>query len=482
MGIIITFLLLCCVFFTVGQSSALAAAQPEEEDKNRPTVSLLTNYYDQDGDHGAVNGGIGSQKLESFTQEAHIYLPAQDRPASLKLSAGIDHFTSASLRLIDKYKTSASAALGDVSGKETRVFGSLGYEYENKKAKTISSLGFGYSQEYDVRSLSLNLGWSKEMPAANLLYQFGLSALADRWLVIYPGEFRNQTMGYANSNGGSNGSGGSGNGSGGGSGSGGSGGSNGSGGGSHGQSGASVDTTQVPVGYATPIDIANSPTATKNGKTYPIDWRYSVNMTHKLNYVLHPRVNGAVGLDFTFQSGLLSTPFYRVYFNDGVLNELDKEVRIERLPRVRYRAAIYNRLNYQLTDVVGIRTMLRYYRDNWGIQGYTANIELPIKIGTAFSINPFYRISVQKGSRYFAAYGAQVYRPGSYYTSDYDLSSFTFHKIGAAIRVAPLNGIFGTSNREYFTGIASIGLRYAYSSRTDGFKAHSVSIELNIKL
>ncbi len=194
-------------------------------------------------------------------------------------------------------------------------------------------------------------------------------------------------------------------------------------------------------------------------------------------------MNGAVGVDLTFQSGLLFTPFYRVYFNDGVINELNKEVRIEKLPRLRYRGAVYARYDYQVTSYLGLRTMARYYADNWGIQGLTASVEVPLKIGAAFSINPFYRIALQQGSKYFAGYAEHVYTPESFYTSDYDLASFTAHKIGGALRLSPLNPVAGIKNEEgsrYLFSLASVGLRYAYYMRSDGLKAHSVSLELNL--
>jgi hypothetical protein len=483
MGIILTLILVCCVFFTFGQTP-LPPPPPDEGAERPVTLSLLSNYYDQDGEHGAVNGGIGAQKLESYSQEAHIYIPVKEL-SGLSFNAGADHFTSASLRLIDKYKTAASAAQGDVSGDETRVYSSLGYDFGNKPKHSVTSIGIGYSKEYDVNSYSLNLGWNKEIPAKNLTYHFGLSGVADRWLVIYPGEFRNQILGTSEEGGSSGGSGGN---SGGNTGSGGSGSSGkptGSGSDTDGQSGAStVDSSygQVPVGYATPLPVTGN-TATKNGKTYPVDWRYSLNITNKLSYVINSRMNGAVGLDLTYQSGLLSTPFYRVYFNDGITNELDKEVRIEKLPRQRYRGAVYARYDYHFSSIAAIRTMARYYIDNWNVSGITASIEVPVKLSGFLSVSPFYRISIQNGSKYFAGYGEHVYKPGGYYTSDYDLSSFNAHKAGTTLRVSPLKPIVGVKNEagsDYLFGLSSIGMRYAYYWRSDGFRSHSFSLELNV--
>lgn len=498
MGIIITILLmLSVVLFSFGQTAKAQTAPPEE--KRPTTISLLTNYYEQEGEHGAVNGGIGSQELESTSQEAHIYIP-RHKLSGIKINLGIDHFTSESLRFIDKYKTSASAAQGNVSGDETRYYTSFGYDFGNKKKKTVTSLGVGYSQEYDVKSYSANFGWLKEIPATNLQYQAGLSFVADRWLLIYPGEFRTQIM-MAETEGDSGGNSGgtSGGNSGGHSGGGNSGGGTSGGSGSSGKkpggyngddilissgTGASTyDSTynQVPAGYATPIPV-DGKTVTKDGKTYPIDWRYSVNLTNKLSYVINQKMNGAVGLDLTYQSGLLSTPFYRVYFNDGIINELDKEVRIEKLPRKRWRAALYGRYNYHFHTNIVLRTMARVYADNWGVSGITASVELPLKFNSALSLVPFYRFAAQQGSKYFAPYAEHQFSPGSFYTSDYDLSGFNSHKVGGAIRLSPLRPITGIKDEEntgYVFSLASASFRYAYYTRTDGFKANSFSLELN---
>lgn len=500
MGIILTIILLIAfAFVSFGQGDK------KQETTDRPiTVSLLSNYYDQDGEHGAVNGGIGSQQLESYSQEAHIYIPRHDL-SGLKVNAGIDHFTSESLRFIDKYQTAASAAQGNVSNDETRVYGSLGYDFGNKPKRTITSVGLGYSQEYDVKSYSLNYGWTKELPRQDWVYQFGLSFVADRWLVIYPGEFRTQvtalveeggTSGGGTSNGGTS--------TGGSSGGGNSGGSSGSGSGGgtsghrpaadsrqehkssffSGSTGASIyDSTayQTPVGYAGPIPVSGK-TDTKDGKSYPVDWRYSVNMTNKLSYVINRRMNGAIGLDLTYQAGLLSTPFYRVYFNDGVTNELDKEVRIEKLPRQRIRAALYGRYNYHFHSYAALRTFVRFYADNWKIYGVTAQVEVPVKLGGWVTLMPYYRVAVQQGTPYFAAYGEHVYLPDSYYTSDYDLASFTGHKLGGSLRIAPLQPIFGVKDEDnvsYVFSLASASFRYGYYMRSDGFHSNSFTLELN---
>jgi len=514
MGVIIAVVFIVfCSLFARGQEHTADNKIKDLEEKRPATISLLSNYYGQDGEHGAVNGGIGSQFLESYSQEAAIYIPIRDSSA-FKVHAGVDHFTSASLRMIDKYKTEASTAQGNVSKDETRKYGNISFDLADKKHNSIHTPTLGFSTEYDVSSVNMGYSWTKFFPEKNMSYQVGGTLVVDRWLMIYPGEFRTQVMGYqyvgtnTTGSGGTSGSGGTTTGSGTTSG-GNSGGTSGSGqkmtssggsgsttgastttgseGGNSGYTtGASTDTAswkEVPVGYAKPIAVTGE-TATKGGKTYPVDWRYSWAITNTVTYVINQRMNGAIGLDIMGQTGLLSTPFYRVYFDDGVSTELDKQVYIEKLPRQRLKAALYTRYNYQFADNVSLRLGARYYQDTWDISALTASVEVPVKLTGSLSIDPFYRIHLQQGSKYFAAYGKHVYSTDGYYTSDYDLAGFTAHKIGATLRLSPLKPLFSLYNKSASSifSMPSVGIRYAYYMRSDGLKASSVSLEMNFNL
>ncbi|RYE28994.1 MAG: DUF3570 domain-containing protein, partial [Sphingobacteriales bacterium] len=91
--------------------------------------------------------------------------------------------------------------------------------------------------------------------------------------------------------------------------------------------------------------------------------------------------------DLTSQSGFLSLPFYRVYFNDGTVHQ-------EKLPDTRTKLPLGLRANYFLGDNVIIRTYYRYYTDNWGLKSHTVNLEVPVKI------NPFVSLLFNNFRRY----------------------------------------------------------------------------------
>lgn len=68
---------------------------------------------------------------------------------------------------------------------------------------------------------------------------------------------------------------------------------------------------------------------------------------------------------------------------------------------------------------------------------------------------------------------------GSTGAGDYDLTGFSTHKVGAAIRLSPFGPIAGIKDEEntgYVFSLASASFRYAYYTRSDGFRANSFSV------
>jgi len=513
MAILLTicFLLITLSFF--GQTDTI---KPKKD--TRPVkVSLLGGYYDQDGDHSAVNGGTGSQELFSNTMESMIYIPLKDSSA-VKVDGGFDYFTSASMLKIDKYMTSASSGTSNVSGDELRTYAHLSFDLASKKKGMLFTPSIGFSNEYDVRSINTGLAWSKNLNKRMGNYTVGLNFISDRWMMVYPGEFRAAASEYTSgaspiwTSGASTGSGStSGEGSGGDSGnmsgyngiekdsgedsgstSGNTSGST-SGGtttsgaspvytGSGSTSGSAYESPQVSSAVVIPV---TGKTIEKDGKTYPVDWRYSLSLSNGYTYVINRKMNAAVGIDLTAQWGMLSTPFHRVYFNDGVKDDFDKEVRIEKLPELRLKSALYARYNYSVNAYLKLRAYARYYYDTWDIHALAVTVETPVKVTNWLTITPFYRLSAQKESKYFAPYGEHTFRQGDYYTSDYDLSKFTSHKVGGAIRFAPLKpiaGIRNPSSGSYLFAFKTAGVRYSAYTRSDGLSAQAVTFELTFEL
>src|SRR5665647_228894 len=65
-------------------------------------VSLLMSFYNQDGSHSPVNGGIGTEKLEDKTPTLVISIPLNNNDV-LTVDAGISAYTSASSSNINPF-------------------------------------------------------------------------------------------------------------------------------------------------------------------------------------------------------------------------------------------------------------------------------------------------------------------------------------------------------------------------------------------
>jgi hypothetical protein len=190
---------------------------------------------------------------------------------------------------------------------------------------------------------------------------------------------------------------------------------------------------------------------------------YSASLSY--SQVVNKRLQIALILDGIYQNGLLATKYQRVYFTDG-------SERTETLPDTRFKLPVGLRANYFLDDRFIVRAFYRYYADDWGIRSHTVNLELPVKINPFFSVSPFYRYYVQTAASYFAPY-AQHAPTELFYSSDYDLSDFNSHFLGAGFRYMPEKGVFGVKRW------TMLELRYGHYIRNMGL--HSDIVSLNAR-
>lgn len=405
-----------------------------EKEKRAVKISLLSNYYEQDGNRSAINGGLGSQHLNSYAEDVNIFFPVNDSSA-FKIGGGVDYFTSASLQDIDKGGNAKS-----VSGDETRKYINLGYDLGLNNGLSLSPSA-GLSSEYDVTSGNAGLSLLKPVKKWNANYSSSFSFVLDRWMMVFPGEFRPVST-DANTSASSN----------------------------------SNSDYAIPFTY-------NGTVLKKDGQLYPIDWRQSYAFINNYSFAITKKMNAAIGLDLLVQTGLLSSPFNRVYFNDGEGDESRKEVRIENLPRQRKKIALSARYNYFINPYVVLRSHIRYYEDSWGIKATTISVEAAVKLLRSLSVTPFYRYHLQGAADYYRAYGQHVYKPGAYYTSDIDLGEFTAHKLGAGLRYVPFKQHADTDAHKKSTVLLKdLSLRYAKYKRQDGLHADVVSLELNFEI
>lgn len=171
--------------------------------------------------------------------------------------------------------------------------------------------------------------------------------------------------------------------------------------------------------------------------------------------------------DIVSQQGYLSLPFHRVYFTDGTVHQ-------ENLPGSRLKIPAAVRASYFLGDNIIIRAYYRYYADDWKLTSHTADLEVPVKVSTTFSVSPFYRYYTQTAARYFDAY-AKHNGSQEFYTSNYDLSKFNSSFFGVSFRYTPLNGVFGL---RYFNALE---LRYGHYTRSTQLTSDIISLNLKFK-
>lgn len=370
------------------------------------TLDILSSYYQQDGTHGAVEGGIGTERLTDVAPVFILNVPL-DSVTRLSANVGVDFYASASTDRIDQ-------VLSSPSSRDARMHADFGYSRENRARRRLLGLGAGVSSEYDYLSFNVAASWAQTSRDGNRQFSAAGQVFQDQVSLYYPAE-----LGGAN------------------------------GGGRVGSAGT--------------------------------DNRRSYNLSLVLSQVLSKRLQASVGTELVYQSGLLSTPFHRVYFREtgGALGT----ARTELLPRARWKYPVSLRLNYYATDLVQLRGFYRFYNDDFGIRAHTLELETPVKVTPWLTLYPFYRYHTQTAATYFAPH-LQHSVADAYYTSDYDLSAFQANKFGLGLRYAPLYGL--TRFRTPFGGrvarLKSLDLRYAYYRRSTNLTANVVSVGLSFVL
>lgn len=310
---------------------------------------------------------------------------------------------------IDFYSSASSdkidpLTVSSASRKDTHIYPSLSWSVKDDVLRTTHGFSYSYSTEYDYKSHGFNAFITKLSKDKNREFSIKGGAFFDTYMAILPSELRPLTY----------------------------------------PSGAEGD---------------------KRGIAYKP--RNSYNASFSLSQVINQRLQVMAIIEPSYQEGLLSTPFHRVYFTNG--NET-----VEKLPGTRFKLPIGLRLSYFAGDRTVIRAFYRAYVDDWGMNAHTTNLEIPYKITPFFSISPFYRFNTQTAVKYFKAY-AQHEPSELFYTSDYDISSFTSQFVGMGIRLAPPGGIAGLLNW------SSLEIRYGYYSRSNGMYGHSISAHIKIK-
>ncbi len=308
------------------------------------------------------------------------------------------------------YYTSASSdkidplTISSASKSDVHVYPSLSWRVRNPRTRTTMGIGYSFSTEYDYTSNGFTAQWAKNSVDNNRELSLRASIFLDTWQAILPAELRPSNYG----------------------------------------SGAENDRVRVD----------EKP-------------RNSYNLAVSLSQVVNKRLHLMVIAEPSFQQGLLSTPYHRVYFTDGSLTT-------ERLPGTRLKLPIGVRANYFYGDRMIVRAFYRFYADDWRMVAHTANLEVPVKITPFLSVSPFYRFHTQTAVQYFRAYG-QHNPTLLYHTSDYDIGAITTHFVGAGVRIAPPGGIMGLRHWN------SLELRYGHYVRSTGMTANILTLLVKVK-
>jgi len=381
-------------------------------------INLVSSYYNQNGNHSAVTGGIGTEKVMDLSNGLDlkfVWTGDNNKKNTISAGLGFDYHSSASQAYVSA--TGASKTGG------TRVYPSLDWTQEGKKG----SFGIGtyLSSEYNYNSFGADIHFSRKVNNNNGEFSFKLLTYLDKVTLIYPSELVPKTTTVTST-------------------------------------GTVVVTTasgrvETSGGGSSGGESTSIPTSPRN--TYTASMAYS--------QMLNSRLQVMFMVDGVAQSGYLGLPFHRVYFSTG------KDT-VEHLPSSRVKLPLGARLNYFLGDNIIIRSYYRYYMDDWGTKANTANLEIAYKITPFFSLSPFYRYYSQSAAKYFAPYEAHS-PTDTYYTSNYEYAQFQSSFYGIGVRIAPPKGVFGMQH------LHELELRYGHYSQTTDLVSDVISLSLGFK-
>ncbi len=442
-------------------------------------VNILFDYYQQDGDHSPVTGGLGTEKLDCVAPLIILNVPF-DSVNNISVSYGVDYYSSASSNNIDRYLVagaSRSKFVSSASAQDVRNHADISYNRKLKNRRKVVGGTIGFSNEFDVNSFSGGLNYTQTSKSGNSEFALKGSLYYDVWKLIFPGELR---KGYSPT-----------------------------------EPNFVDPLSGKVVGWGHVEDSPGTSSQSANNKDYSTDARYTTTFTASYAQVLTKRLQIFVTTDLVFQNGILWTPFHRVYFDDDTAKTLPAEgvwnpryVNHEWLPNHKIKIPVGMRINYFLTDFMTLRLFYRYYWDDFGVTSNTVSLEIPLKINSWLTISPMYRYYQQTACKYFRPFGEHklmrddlgnllpltdangnvITMPNSnsyqsqeqYFTSDYDLSAFTNHKISIAGRISPTYGIrkwkiptLGLLKRPegYHLVFKFLEMRVSYYQRSDGLTA-----------
>ena len=437
-------------------------------------VDMLMSYYEQEGRHAAVTGGLGNEELTDYSPTIVVRVPINE-DAILTADVGISAYTSASSSNGNPFNRSGASyantnsesprgsaparppqgspwyASTGASAKDVLTTLNLIYRQASDERNAYWGINLGGSTEWDYESLSIGGSYAKLWNEKNTEFTASAQLFIDRWKPVIPTELHeyelfNETFLY-NEN-------------------------------SYFSGVSILDEQGNSVASYLP----------SNFSSYSFTHRNSYAVSLGISQIITPKLQGAFFTDLVVQQGLLSNPLQRVYFQDrpnffvGNYQTLgtysDPSNRdlfhladdVERLPSKRVKLPIGGRLNYYINENLVLRSYLRHYQDDWGIRSTTLQIEVPYRFDLSWKMTPIYRYYSQTASSHFAPYDQHL-SSAAFYTSDYDLSGFNAQQWGLSLSYRAV-----LSQISLFDfGLKSAQIRAQNYSRSDGLKAFIVS-------
>jgi hypothetical protein len=383
-------LLTAASLYGFGQKGPDSLYRPKKV--SRTDIQLVYSQYIQNGNHSAITGGIGTQKLLVYSPELSVKKQI-DSSHSYTVNVGLDVITSASLDNIDFVVSSAS---------RVSKHGFINISYE--KAVPKKGLSLTPSAHFSAESAYLSYGFGFSADHINKEKTRVISASLETF-------FDDLRLGRFNGT--------------------------------------------RPFTLVYPVEL-------RNKQWFTGYLRQSYNLSFELEQTLNKRMLLAIFPGFSYQHGLLATPYHRVYFNDGSL-------RVENLPPDRFKIPIGIQLNSFIGNRYILQSFYRFYWDNFGNIAHSLDLSLAIKLSPAFTVSPLFRWYKQTASFYFKPF--EGHNPKEYYyTSNYDLSAFDSYESGLEVRFS------GSGKNGPGVSFNEISLRYSYYKRTDGLNSNIITI------
>jgi hypothetical protein len=341
----------------------------------------------------------------------------------LTVDAGISAYTSASSSNVNPLDGDANrtvspfSASSGASRQDVLTYFNPSYQHSSDDRNSIVNAKAYVSAEYDYFSFGFGGGYTHLFNEKNTEVSINAQVFLDKWNPQYPIELRN--------------------------------------------------------GFFDSRTTGNG-TYNPNFNAFEKETRNSYSVSLGFSQILGKKLQGSIFMDIVSQTGLLSTPFQRVYFsdvNDFFIEDFQLADDVERLPDNRFKLPIGGRLNYYVSDRVVLRSYYRFYADNWGITSHTANLEIPIKLSDSFTLYPTYRYYTQTAADYFYP-KENALSIFDFYTSDYDLSGYNANQYGMGIRY---KDIFAKA-KVFTFGLKTIDFRVNAYDRSDGLSAFIMTV------